>query len=165
MAFGDMVPLFLIIVVVYSVITIFIIRKRNLDVRKVMITSFLVFSIIAILLITVFPRYIGFPGPRVLNIMPLIGMYDIMFHSVDIFVPIRNIGFNILLFVPFGFFLSSRKSLFHHVTMKVIVVQGILFSVSIEAVQYIIFPSGRSADIDDVILNVVGTYLGYLVFK
>lgn len=118
-----------------------------------------VFSIIGTLLITVFPLYYGASMPRIANIVPFVGMYNIMFHSVDITVPIRNLGLNILLFVPFGFFLSLKKRF-----MFVVILTGLLFSLFIEIVQFSI-PMGRSADIDDVILNTFGTFLGYIIWK
>jgi glycopeptide antibiotics resistance protein len=117
----------------------------------------LTLTIIAILLITIFPIYYSPEQPRVLNLIPFVGMYRFIFYSVDITVPIRNILFNILLFVPFGFFLSWNKS-------RGIIVSGLLFSLLIEALQYA-FPIGRSADIDDVILNTLGTFLGGMLWK
>lgn len=71
---------------------------------------------------------------------------------------------NILLFVPFGFglpFITSLRS-------KGVVVAGVLVSVSIEFLQLI---SGliaditfRIADINDVIFNMLGAILGYILF-
>ena len=65
---------------------------------------------------------------------------------------------NILLFVPFGYFVSSIT--------KIKRVPGILAistiaSAVIEIVQYFI---GRSFDIDDIILNVVGATIGFLLY-
>ena len=99
--------------------------------------------------------------PRIVNYVPFIGMYNILFHSVDIIVPISNLGFNILLFVPFGFFLSlimssNKKSVFK------IILMGLFLSLCIEVIQFVV-PMGRSADVDDLILNTVGTYLGYII--
>ncbi|WP_429651673.1 VanZ family protein [Aeribacillus pallidus] len=86
-----------------------------------------------------------------------------MFNSVDITVPIRNLGLNILLFVPLGFFVSLRKSFKKRLVINV-TLTGLLLFLLIEFVQYI-FPMGRSADVDDLILNTFGTYLGYVNWK
>lgn len=71
---------------------------------------------------------------------------------------IKNIVGNIIMFVPFGFFasyfLKSKK-----ITIPLILT--IILTVTIETVQYYI---GRVFDIDDIILNIVGGILGYLLF-
>lgn len=105
-AFGHLVSLFLIIVLVVCIITYVVSRKRKLDFKRVIVNLLFGFSIIGILLVTVYPEEFGHRMLRVVNLVPFVGMYNILFHSVDITVPIRNLGFNILLFVPFGFFLT-----------------------------------------------------------
>ena len=72
---------------------------------------------------------------------------------------IRNVLGNILLFVPFGIFATryiKSKSIFPTVILSFLV------SCSIEFAQSLI---GRTADIDDVILNTIGGLLGYLLYK
>ena len=78
------------------------------------------------------------------------------------FHPLLNVAGNILLFMPLGYLLSSFmvKS-----TGLKVVVYAFLLSLSIECLQYIetLFGFGRTVDVDDVILNVFGAWLGYLV--
>ncbi|TDK52378.1 VanZ family protein [Bacillus salipaludis] len=161
-AFGHLVPLFLIIVLGVSVITYFVSKKRKSD--RVIVNLLFIFSIIGILLVTVYPNAYGPGMPRVVNIVPLVGMYNILFHSVDITIPIRNLGLNILLFVPFGFFLTLKTSSFQRKLNLFVILTGFIFSLFIETVQFAI-PMGRSSDIDDVILNTIGTFLGYIIWK
>ncbi|MFE6014133.1 VanZ family protein [Bacillus thuringiensis] len=119
-------------------------------------------SVIAILLITITPRFTGMEQIRVVNLIPFIGMYKLMTNYVDIMVPIKNILFNIILFMPFGFGLFWKyhaKLSIYQVTMI-----GFVFSLLIEFIQYV-FPAGRSSDIDDVILNTVGTLVGCLFWN
>jgi len=66
---------------------------------------------------------------------------------------------NIILFVPFGFFLPLLYKKYHHI--KTVVLTGFLFSLSIEIVQ--MFGWG-STDINDLITNTVGACLGYFVY-
>ncbi len=70
---------------------------------------------------------------------------------------------NIILFVPFGFFLPliSRFKTFGN-----IVIAAILFSVLIETLQFFARYVGvyRSVDIDDVLLNTAGAITGYFIF-
>ena len=161
---GELVPLFLTIVLAIILIIYFVSRKRKLDFKRVIVNILFGLSITGILFVTVFPGYYGIGVPRIANIVPFIGMYNIMFRSVDITVPIRNLGLNIILFVPFGFFLSLKKSSFQKNLMPSVILTGFLFSLFIEVVQFSI-PMGRSADIDDLILNTFGTFLGFLVWK
>ena len=71
---------------------------------------------------------------------------------------IKNIIGNIIMFIPFGFFasyfLKSKK-------ISIPLILTIILTTTIETVQYYI---GRVFDIDDIILNIVGGILGYLLF-
>lgn len=71
---------------------------------------------------------------------------------------IKNIIGNIIMFIPFGFFasyfLKSKK-------IGIPLILTIILTTTIETVQYYI---GRVFDIDDIILNIVGGILGYLLF-
>ena len=71
---------------------------------------------------------------------------------------IHNVVGNIILFIPFGFFVSSiikSKKPFAIISVSLIC------SLTIELTQYLI---GRTFDIDDIILNLAGCTLGYLVY-
>lgn len=71
-----------------------------------------------------------------------------------------NLFGNIIGFLPFGFFLPviSRKNR----KMRRVVLAGAVSSACIELVQLV--TKTGVCDIDDVILNTVGTFLGYLLF-
>lgn len=66
---------------------------------------------------------------------------------------------NVVLFVPFGFFLPLLYKKYHHI--KPVVLTGFLFSLSVEIVQ--MFDWG-STDINDLITNTMGACLGYFVY-
>ena len=71
---------------------------------------------------------------------------------------IRNVIGNIMLFIPFGFLssylLKNRK-------FSVVTILTLIASLTIETVQYYI---GRVFDIDDIILNLVGGIVGFLIY-
>ena len=71
---------------------------------------------------------------------------------------IHNVLGNILLFIPFGFFVSfilrSKKPTY-------IIIVTFITSLVIELTQLLI---GRTFDVDDVLLNIIGGFLGYLVY-
>ena len=71
----------------------------------------------------------------------------------------RNIIGNIIMFIPFGFFTSyylklNKKRTIFYLTFIV--------SIVIELIQLKI---GRAFDVDDIILNMVGSMLGYLLYR
>lgn len=71
---------------------------------------------------------------------------------------IKNIMGNIIMFIPYGFFasyfLKNRK-------FSTILLLSLTVSLTIEFVQLNI---GRVFDIDDVILNIIGGIIGYLIY-
>ena len=71
---------------------------------------------------------------------------------------IRNVIGNIMLFIPFGFLssylLKNRK-------FSVVTILTLIASLTIETVQYYI---GRVFDIDDIILNLIGGIVGFLIY-
>ncbi|PAD34536.1 VanZ family protein [Terribacillus saccharophilus] len=79
---------------------------------------------------------------------------------------LKNLGGNILLFVPLGFYLPllirRTRSFF------IVVLCGFVFSTAVESTQgllnYFVGYNYRSVDIDDVILNVLGAMLGYAFY-
>ena len=76
-----------------------------------------------------------------------------------LFRSVSQSRYNVVLFVPFGFFLPLLYKKYHHI--KTVVLTGFLFSLSVEIVQ--MFGWG-STDINDLITNTVGVCLGYLVY-
>ena len=71
----------------------------------------------------------------------------------------RNIIGNIIMFIPFGFFTSYYLKLEQK---SIIFFIGLTVSLVIELIQLKI---GRAFDIDDIILNMVGTFVGYYAYR
>ncbi|MDG0060834.1 MULTISPECIES: VanZ family protein [Priestia] len=119
-------------------------------------------SIVFIIRLTMFPESslgIG-EGKGGINLVPFYTMRDLLFHhSFSDFI-LNNIG-NIILFLPFGFFLPMRFKKIDNLSKSLLV--GMLLSVSIEIAQ--LFMPNRWTDIDDVLLNTLGTGVGYSLFK
>ena len=66
---------------------------------------------------------------------------------------------NILLFVPMGVFLPI---IWKTITFKRIIGIGFLISIILEIIQPVL---GRSFDVDDLIMNTLGTIIGYLLVR
>lgn len=72
---------------------------------------------------------------------------------------IKNIVGNIILFIPYGLYLS------YHLKISksyIIAFLGLSFSFLIEVIQIKI---GRVFDVDDILLNVLGCLIGFYIFK
>ena len=83
---------------------------------------------------------------------------EIFRYSIGSAKFVRNIVGNIVLFIPFGFFGSYYLKTKKMVTPMVVT---LVTSTTIEVVQYYI---GRVFDIDDIILNVLGGIIGFLLY-
>ncbi len=94
-------------------------------------------------------------GSGGVNLVPFKEMFRYSFGSYKF---IKNIVGNIVLFIPFGFFasyyLNSKKT-------WVSLIAALVVSACAEGIQYYI---GRVFDIDDIILNLIGAFIGYLIF-
>ena len=71
----------------------------------------------------------------------------------------RNVVGNIVLFIPFGYFVSYYCKLNKKGYIAALIT--LITSLTIEVIQMGI---GRSFDVDDIILNVIGGILGYLFY-
>lgn len=136
-------------------------RRKRLAVKDalttVLIDMFLLLSVAGILIVTLFPRRIVYaPVAARVQIIPFADV-----TNISPYVLIENIVFNILLFIPFGFFASWRLS--SAKVLRRILPMGMCFSLCIELLQ-LLMPIGRSTTVDDIILNTLGTVIGSLFY-
>jgi len=110
----------------------------------------------------------------VLMLFEVVTVQDVVSWSSNNFIPFKeifrykvgsrlffkNIIGNMLLFLPFGFF--SSYTLKNNEKGKLIVILTLLASITIECVQMGI---GRVFDVDDIILNTLGGYAGFILYK
>lgn len=107
-----------------------------------------------------------FGSERHINLIPFQTITQYLTGNIDVnaddVAPVAtlNLVANLLLFCPLGFFLPALWDKF--VAFKRTILTGLCIVVVIEMIQFFI---GRSADIDDVILNVLGIAAGYCVYK
>ena len=90
------------------------------------------------------------------NFIPFKEMLRYSFGS-NLFI--KNVLGNIIMFIPYGFFVSYYLNLKKPLSAFLLV---LLVSSSIETTQLLI---GRVFDIDDIILNIIGGILGFLIYK
>lgn len=73
---------------------------------------------------------------------------------------ITEIRPNIMIFIPFGFFTPIAFKQMRKLYMTALA--AFIVTLSVESFQYFI---GRSSDVDDLIANLLGGIIGYLVYK
>lgn len=107
------------------------------------------FLLAGILTLTGVPAFQEFHFDANINMIPM----------VEFFSNFRQYFENMLLFMPLGFLvpLLWRREQMVEKTVSI----GFLFSLFIETVQLFSF---RATDIDDLLMNTMGTWLGYLLF-
>ncbi|WP_100404220.1 VanZ family protein [Bacillus solitudinis] len=98
------------------------------------------------------------PGGRNYNLIPLRSIYRIAMFSPNIMDPIRILIGNVVLFIPLGFLLPLSIPKLRNIGM--ITTIGFLTSAFIEMCQFLF--THRVSNIDDVILNTMGTFIGVL---
>lgn len=147
-------PMLVIFVVVLSTIRItylVIHRDKFVFYKEFMNLMFLIYVLLLYQLLTNVEttRTSGY------NLVPFTEIMRYKFGSEMFFY---NVVGNILIFIPFGYFVSSyiKASKVSH-----ILAVSIVSSTVVEVVQLQI---GRSFDVDDIILNVCGAILGFMVY-
>jgi glycopeptide antibiotics resistance protein len=92
-----------------------------------------------------------------INLVPFSTITFYLYGNVNGLISFYNLAANIGLFIPFGIFLKMKER-----TIFQLVYIPILFISLIELLQY--FTARGSLDIDDLILNVLGFFIGYLLY-
>ncbi|WP_100372986.1 VanZ family protein [Bacillus sp. FJAT-45037] len=96
------------------------------------------------------------PGGRNYNLVPFRSIYRIALFSPTIIDPIKILLGNIVMFMPLGFLLTLLVRRLRIIGLVTFV--GFLVSLMIETSQFMF--THRVANVDDLILNTFGTWLG-----
>jgi glycopeptide antibiotics resistance protein len=155
-------------------------KQKQVYWLKEAIRFLFVIYICMVVSVTLFPLPIGFHSNsenvyRLINVMPLvsiinnIGQIGIAYGGDAQFMIgliARNVGGNILLLMPLGFLAPIVWNKYKH--FKNIIFLGFVISITIETLQFMESLAGgwgRITDIDDVICNVIGIILGFIIYK
>jgi len=142
--------IFLTIIILLRVFTILNTSKKFILHEELLLLLFITYILFLFELVT--SRDVYMNGT---NLVPFREMFRYPVGSENFN---RQVIGNILLFMPFGFFATYYTKI---KKISSISFMSILVSLTIEVVQKYI---GRSFDVDDIILNVVGGILGFLVY-
>jgi glycopeptide antibiotics resistance protein len=142
------------------------VSRRKFSLKREIIVAAIPFASIFIYFVTLFPfpffnpyQLVETGLERSHNLIPFKSIIESLNHFYYM-VPIRNLGGNILLFVPFGFALLIRFSWMKLWKGTII---GLSISLFVEICQF--YMGYRSLDVDDLILNTIGTFIGFAAFK
>ena len=137
-------------------------KGGEINYKEACVDTLFFVSIMFIISKTMFPLAIGSMtsiSPNI-NLVPFASIQQQLSHSYYL-VPLRNIGGNILLFIPLGFIVSLKYQWLSSFG-KVILI-GVGVSLIIETIQIPLYM--RSFDVDDLLLNGVGTIIGFGLLK
>lgn len=168
----NMIPYMIIAVPIYLIIRFLMLRKSSRKFNLYHEIALLIFVIFIVGLAsqTVIPKIeLGINGninilkngKHGINLLPLKVLFETyreVFINLNINCFIINFLGNIIMFMPIGFFIP----LLWEIPDKKIIIVGFLFSLFIEVCQLFL---NRGTDVDDLILNTLGTILGLLVYK
>ena len=157
-------------IILFVMILLFVYVKFNKRKRieeSVILFGFCIY-LVYLLEIVIFPIMLDFPSPDytlTINLVPFNTINEMAHYDFSIFL--RQIIGNIIILVPFGFFMPMIFKKF--MTILPMITLGVLTSIGIECIQGIIDVltqyDNRTIDIDDIILNVLGTLIGFLIFR
>lgn len=146
-----MLLLFIIVLFTMRIIDIVLNKKKFSLYKDLSLLTFILYMFLLFELVTStdFESYSN-------NFIPF---KEIMRYSFTSILFYKNVLGNVLLFIPFGYFVNYILK-----NRKIIIATFITLvtSLSIEIIQMNI---GRSFDIDDIILNLTGGIIGYFIYK
>ena len=144
--------------IILSVISYILIRvekrlkyKDKIDVRKeFIIVLFIVYLQLLFNVVTYPMNEYGINNYSLFN--------EFKRYKIGSYLFIKNIIGNIILFIPFGMFYKS----YFNIRLISLIMITILYSFIIEISQLLI---GRVFDVDDILLNLIGSIIGYYFSK
>jgi glycopeptide antibiotics resistance protein len=164
-------PIGLLLMFMYLLISWLVNRKRVMFKIKQAINFLFFLYILEVVAVTFFPIPIDIAATiksgmhQNNNFIPFKTIKEVL-HNHYYMVALKNIGGNILLFVPLGFFIPL---MWGKVNWKRAVLLGFASSICIEVTQATISLflgfTYRSSDVDDIVLNTVGFAFGYVCFS
>lgn len=146
----SMILIFSVVIVTIRLVYLYVHREKFILYKEMFMFAFLLYALLLFYVVTFQDVNYGTN-----NFIPF---KEILRYKIGTKLFIKNIIGNIILFIPFGLFVSfvlkTRK------TYPVFIISTVT-SVVIEYTQLKI---GRTFDIDDIFLNIVGGLFGYIIY-
>lgn len=141
------------VIVMVSFRVCYLIRSQE----KIVLYKELYTLIFGIYILCLF-QVVTFQDDTALSSNNFIPFKEILRYNITSHLFIKNVLGNMIMFLPFGLFSS------YYLKVKKIVLPLLLTmitSISIEVIQLVI---GRVFDVDDILLNILGGMIGYLIY-
>lgn len=153
MAFSEnypMILIFTVVIVSFRIVYLIVHREKFVFYKEMLMLAFLLYALLLFYVVTFQDINYGTN-----NFIPFHEIFRYEFGSK---VFIHNIFGNILLFIPFGYFVSHTMK-----TRKPYAILTISLITSL-VIEYTQLKIGRTFDVDDILLNVLGSTLGFLIY-
>lgn len=147
-------PMVIISVVIMVSVRISYLLKHH---SKMVLYKEILMLVFAIYILCLF-QVVTFQDSSIISGNNYIPFKEIFRYNITSRLFLKNVIGNMIMFLPFGFFISYYlDSENFHLTL----ILTLIASTAIEVVQSLI---GRVFDIDDIILNLIGGLLGYMIY-
>ncbi len=151
-----------------------VLRVKKIMLNKIMIYSLFYFYIISLLAVTLFPIPIKWLNEiwnynkDTNNYIPFMSIIDIMSNKqLDITIKIKQIIWNIVLFIPMWFFVPlvwENKKYFKK-TLLIVVLSTIWIELTQLFISFLIWFNYKITDLDDILLNSLWGIIGYFLYR
>lgn len=150
----QIIPIISLIIIIIR-IGVIIIKKEKIVLYKEILNLIFIIYLSCLCEIVFFSQDI-IAGQYSFNLIPF---KEILRYEFGSHLFIKNIVGNIILFMPYGFFIGHflKKKQF-----KLVLIISLITSMVIETIQLYI---GRAFDLDDILLNVGGAIIGFTFYK
>lgn len=146
----SMLLIFMVVIVSIRIVYLIVNKEKFIFYKELISFAFLLYSLLLFYVVTFQDINYGTN-----NFVPF---KEIFRYELGSKVFIHNIIGNIILFIPFGFFVSTILK-----TKKVLPIL-FLSLVTSSVIEYTQLLIGRTFDIDDIILNLCGSLIGYSIY-
>lgn len=145
-----MIIIFTIVIVAIRLIYLFVNNEKFVFYKELMSLVSLLYALLLFYVVTFQDVNYGTN-----NFVPFKEIFRYTFGSK---VFIHNIIGNIILFVPFGYFVA------HIMKTKNVFPTIIISLITSSVIEFTQLKIGRTFDVDDIILNIIGSFLGCLIY-
>ena len=145
-----MIIIFTVVIISIRIVYLIVHKEKFVFYKEMSMLAFLLYALLLFYVVTFQDVNYGTN-----NFVPFKEIFRYEFGSK---VFMHNIIGNILLFIPFGYFVSHIMKTRKPFAMFII---SVITSITIEFTQLKI---GRTFDVDDIILNLIGSIIGYLFY-
>lgn len=160
------IPIYLILIIVLGV--------KKVKLNKIFLYSLFYFYIVSLLAVTLLPipfqwlNEIWIYKKDINNFVPFKSIIDIMSNKqLDITIKIKQIIWNIILFIPMWFFIPliwENKRIFKK-TLLIVILSTIWIELTQFFISLLIWFNYKITDVDDILLNSLWGIIGYFLYR